>query len=189
MQRSISTEVKDGRSGRRRCAGQRRAASSAIRNAAALVCVAALAACGSGEQAAPPAPAPPVEEAPAPAPAPAPPVDEAPAPAPPREVDFSGGDAARGEAVYLANCASCHGPRGEGDGPVAATLDPRPANHADGTRMNALSDDYLAGVILHGGPSVGKSPMMAPFAGVLDEGQVADVVAYIRTLADPPYRP
>jgi cbb3-type cytochrome oxidase cytochrome c subunit/cytochrome c553 len=33
-----------------------------------------------------------------------------------------------GQRIYLHNCASCHGPRGEGDGPGAAGLHPRPVN-------------------------------------------------------------
>lgn len=36
-------------------------------------------------------------------------------------------DEARGQALYAANCASCHGPRGEGDGPGAGALLPRPS--------------------------------------------------------------
>jgi high-affinity iron transporter len=38
---------------------------------------------------------------------------------------------ARGEAVYRASCASCHGDRGWGDGPVGRTLQPPPASLAD----------------------------------------------------------
>lgn len=34
----------------------------------------------------------------------------------------------RGHEVYVHNCASCHGQGGEGDGPGAAALHPRPAN-------------------------------------------------------------
>ena len=40
-------------------------------------------------------------------------------------------DLARGRAGYDANCASCHGPAGLGDGPGAAGLRPRPANLAE----------------------------------------------------------
>jgi mono/diheme cytochrome c family protein len=46
---------------------------------------------------------------------------------------------AAGRALYEANCAICHGPRGLGDGPAAFTLSPRPVNlqlhvpqHAEG---------------------------------------------------------
>ncbi len=35
---------------------------------------------------------------------------------------------ARGAEVYQANCASCHGALGRGDGPAAAGLDPKPTN-------------------------------------------------------------
>jgi len=38
------------------------------------------------------------------------------------------GDIIRGQRLYSSNCAGCHGIRGEGDGPGAAGLHPRPAN-------------------------------------------------------------
>ena len=34
------------------------------------------------------------------------------------------------QRLYLERCAGCHGPKGEGDGPAAAGLRPRPANLA-----------------------------------------------------------
>ena len=40
------------------------------------------------------------------------------------------GDLERGQQLYLHNCASCHGLRGEADGPGASALRPRPANLA-----------------------------------------------------------
>ncbi|RPH63732.1 MAG: cytochrome c, partial [Myxococcaceae bacterium] len=46
-------------------------------------------------------------------------------------------DLALGAEVYRASCAGCHGDRGRGDGPLAAGLDPAPANLAD---WGALSD-------------------------------------------------
>ena len=44
---------------------------------------------------------------------------------------------ARGAEVYQANCASCHGARGRGDGPGGVGLDPRPA---DLSNAEALAD-------------------------------------------------
>jgi cytochrome c oxidase cbb3-type subunit 2/cytochrome c oxidase cbb3-type subunit I/II len=41
------------------------------------------------------------------------------------------GDAGRGQDLYAARCASCHGVRGAGDGPAASALLPRPANLAE----------------------------------------------------------
>jgi len=96
-------------------------------------------------------------------------------------------DAAKGATLYAANCASCHGPRGDGDGPVAAALVPKPAKHHDGAYMNALSNEHLFKVIKEGGPSVGKSPLMAPWGGMLSDLQIWDVVAFVRSLAEPPY--
>lgn len=39
-------------------------------------------------------------------------------------------DLKRGRQLYARNCASCHGPRGEGNGPGAAGLRPHPTNFA-----------------------------------------------------------
>jgi len=96
-------------------------------------------------------------------------------------------DAARGAQLYAANCASCHGATGAGDGPAAAALQPKPAHHDDGNYMNALSNDHLFQVIQQGGASVGKSPLMAPWGGVLSNDQIWDVIAYVRSLAKPAY--
>ncbi len=98
-------------------------------------------------------------------------------------------DAKVGRADYQVYCASCHGETGEGDGPVAQALSPKPARHNDGTYMNPLTDDYLFKVIKFGGLSVDKSPMMAPLGGSLSDQQIRNVIAFIRTLADPPYQP
>ena len=94
-----------------------------------------------------------------------------------------------GAGDYALFCASCHGAAGQGDGPLASTLDPVPAQHSDGSYMNALSDDYIFRVIAEGGASVGKSPLMAAWAGTLSEERIRSLVAFIRTLADPPYTP
>ena len=40
------------------------------------------------------------------------------------------GDLVRGQQLYLQNCASCHGLRGEADGPGVGALHPQPANLA-----------------------------------------------------------
>jgi mono/diheme cytochrome c family protein len=138
--------------------------------------------CGSGERADPtPREAPPQTQ---PVTSTSPPGRE---PLAPGVGDASAGEAARGEAQYVQLCASCHGPRGDGDGPLATALDPRPAHHSNGNYMNALSDEHLFRVIKEGGVAVGKSPLMAPWDGTLDDSQIWDVVAFLRSIADPPY--
>jgi mono/diheme cytochrome c family protein len=130
-------------------------------------------------------PAPPPKKSPSPAKATAPaPPAAAPAAAPAKPV---AADAAAGRALYQLYCASCHGTGGAGDGPVAAGLDPKPARHDDGTYMNALSNEQLFQVIQDGGASVGKSPLMAPWGATLSDAQIGDVIAFVRSLADPPY--
>ena len=83
-------------------------------------------------------------------------------------------------------CVSCHGVGGKGDGPVAANLPVKPGNHADGTRMNALTDTYLFTIIKQGGQAVQKSQMMPPWGTQLQDQQIWDVIAYVRSLAVPP---
>jgi len=141
------------------------------------------ASCGRSESTGAPAAVPAPTQAPAAPAAPA----AAPAPAAPAHEPGSA-DASRGAPLYAQYCANCHGPQGAGDGPMAQSLDPKPAHHNDGATMNALSNDHLFKVVKEGGAAVGKSPMMAPWGGTLSDAQIWDVVAYVRTLATPPYR-
>ena len=104
---------------------------------------------------------------------------------PARSATPPAGDAEAGLADYQIYCASCHGPSGGGDGPIAPTLPVQPAKHNDGNYMNALDDAYLFKVISEGGPAVGKSVMMAPWGGSLSDEQIRNLIAFIRTLADP----
>lgn len=144
----------------------------------------ALGGCGAGDEEAEPA---------APRKA-TPTAPELPPVAPPAAADAAAvtaedADPARGATQYAMLCASCHGARGDADTPVAQTLDPKPARHSNGEYMNALSDEHLFRVIQQGGPAVGKSPLMAAWGGALSDAQIRDVIAFIRTLADPPYVP
>jgi len=158
---------------------------------ASAVCTAlALWAFGCGEQTETPAPPKAAERALAPSPAAtqAPAAAEKPESAP-AQAATTAPDVTAGKADYQIYCASCHGATGGGDGPVGKTLDPRPAKHNDGNYMNPLTDDYLFKVIKFGGASVGKSPMMAPLGGTLSDQQIRNVIAFVRTLANPPYHP
>ena len=136
--------------------------------------------CGEGgDEASTPAPKP----TPAPAPAPTPEPTPAPTPTPTPEPPSGEPDLAGAKANYGLYCASCHGTDGCGDGPLSASLDPKPALHCDGDYMNALSDEHLFEVVKDGGQAVGKSPLMAPWGGTLTDAQVHDMVAFLRTLA------
>ncbi len=82
------------------------------------------------------------------------------------------GEAAAGEALYRANCASCHGQDGAGAGPIR-TL-PRPRHL--GEVVASTSDAELSYRIAYG---VAGTPM-PPFAGQLTPEERADLVAYLR---------
>jgi cytochrome c553 len=88
-----------------------------------------------------------------------------------------------GEDDYATYCAPCHGAAGDGDGPLAKMLLPRPARHSDAAFMNALSDDYLFRLLEAGGPAFGKSPLMGAWGKILSEQRIRDLVAYMRRLA------
>lgn len=87
-------------------------------------------------------------------------------------------DLARGKAVYERHCRTCHGPNGRGDGPEAASLKIPPTNFQK-FQSFLKSDEELLRTIEHG---VVFSPMHA-WRGRLTDGEMQDVVAYIRLLS------
>jgi mono/diheme cytochrome c family protein len=96
-------------------------------------------------------------------------------------------NAAEGKKLYTTYCATCHGDNGKGDGVAAASLPVKPADHTNGAVMNKLSDQFLADIISKGGSAVNKSGFMPAWGTSLNGNQVADIVAYIRSIASPPY--
>lgn len=86
------------------------------------------------------------------------------------------GDAAAEKEVYTVFCESCHGSKGDGNGPTGQALDPQPPKLKE--LVPLVGNDYLFWRINTGVP--GSS--MVAWAGVLTEQQIWDVIAYIRTL-------
>ena len=97
------------------------------------------------------------------------------------------GDMQVGKELYQQRCAPCHGPDGKANTPTAQALNPKPRDHTNGAYMNALSNEHLQKVIKQGGPAVGKAPIMPPQADLSDQ-QVQDLIAFVRSLAVPPYK-
>lgn len=86
----------------------------------------------------------------------------------------------RGAVLYTAQCASCHGDGGMGDGPAAASLDPAPANIAHTSQM--LGDDYLFWRISEGGAMAPFNSSMVAWKGIMDEDARWDVINYVQAL-------
>jgi mono/diheme cytochrome c family protein len=89
------------------------------------------------------------------------------------------GNAPQGEALYHRYCSGCHGADGRGGGkgfmPHVGAL----------TRkgyIDLIDDSSLALVIAEGGEAMGKSGFMPSWKATLSKDDIADVIAYIRTL-------
>lgn len=78
-----------------------------------------------------------------------------------------------GEAAYKAKCAMCHGVDGTGNTPVGKSMKVRSLKSPEDVKE---SDTELFKQTKDG---VGK---MQGYAGKLTDGQIQDVVAYIRAL-------
>lgn len=91
-------------------------------------------------------------------------------------------DLARGKATYKELCAKCHGSGGKGDGKEAATLETKPKDLTDCARMAKFSDDELFRIAKEGGKAAGLSDDMPAYKDSLEDDEIQDVVAFLRTL-------
>jgi len=87
-----------------------------------------------------------------------------------------------GKQLYEAYCTQCHGVSGHGDGINAAELSVQPRNHTDQDEMGARTDEDLFKAIKEGGQAVNKSVLMPNWDGNLNDGDIGDIVAYLREL-------
>ncbi|ACB36388.1 cytochrome c class I [Leptothrix cholodnii SP-6] len=89
--------------------------------------------------------------------------------------DRLSGQARNGMAFYLANCATCHGAGGDGAGPRAYFINPKPRNFVD-----AASRARLNRVALYGAVSEGRvGTEMPAWNKVITPQQIADVSEYV----------
>jgi len=89
----------------------------------------------------------------------------------------------RGKALYQYYCATCHGETGNTDGFNTYSLKQPPPKFSDAKFMENLSDETIARTIKEGGRSLGLSPQMPRWKGVLSDQNITDLTHFIHTLA------
>src|SRR5215470_1371638 len=93
-------------------------------------------------------------------------------------VTYTAASIVRGRDLYREHCLGCHGAGGRGDGPVAASITPRPADLA-GRRIADHTAGDLFWWVSHGVSSISKHT----FGDRLSLEQRWDIVNFVRTLS------
>lgn len=94
------------------------------------------------------------------------------------------GDEVAGEEVYVERCSPCHGLEGDGDGPVARFLNPRPRDFTAGqfklrttSTGEAPLDTDLIQTVKNGIPGTA----MPTWEGTLSDEEIRNVLSYVKT--------
>lgn len=94
-----------------------------------------------------------------------------------------------GQALDEKYCSRCHNP--ESTPERVSNLDNlavKPHAFTEGDTLNRMSDADLLAIIGHGGPALNKSALMPPYGYTLSKAEMQALIAYIRTVSDPPYQ-
>ncbi len=85
----------------------------------------------------------------------------------------------KGQELYLAHCADCHGIQGKGNGPAAQKLDPPPADLHEALQQRIVSDEYLLWTIKEGGRNLHTDMPSFEETESLDEEKAKAIVRYL----------
>ena len=85
---------------------------------------------------------------------------------------------AQGKDIFTKYCLTCHGSGGKGDGPGAATLQPKPADFTDPEHSSFYSDQGRIFLIKKGM----KGTAMASWENILSEEEILSVYVYVNSL-------
>ncbi len=101
-----------------------------------------------------------------------------------------------GEQVYLKRCAACHGEKGDGNGPAARYLNPRPRDFTLGMfklRSTSSGDPPLDSDLIETVEKGIPGTSMPKWERTLNDKEIENVITYIKTFAplmfDPSYIP
>ncbi|HEX7636078.1 MAG TPA: cytochrome c [Noviherbaspirillum sp.] len=87
----------------------------------------------------------------------------------------------RGSIVFHHYCELCHGVKADGNGRAAKLYNPRPANLV----LSDKNDAYKNLIIRRGGKMLGRSEFMPAWERELTDEQIADVIAFLRSIRAP----
>jgi mono/diheme cytochrome c family protein len=85
------------------------------------------------------------------------------------------GNAERGKRLYMATCATCHGEKGDGKGPRAYFIRPKPRNFLHEPARSTFNRPALYAAVAYGR----QGTEMPAWNKVLTEQQMADVAEYV----------
>jgi mono/diheme cytochrome c family protein len=96
---------------------------------------------------------------------------------------------AQGQRVFYTYCVWCHADSSPAGPSNRSNVTPIPPLANDGATFNTLSDETMRNTITLGGSAMGRSPMMPPWGNTLTQDEVQAVMAFMRAIAQPAYRP
>jgi putative ABC transport system permease protein len=91
------------------------------------------------------------------------------------------GAVAAGKTLYEQHCLECHGEAGAGDGMAGEGMKPPPADLTDALWRYGSTDGEIFTIV-----RTGSRDGMKAFKDKLKDGEIWDVVTYVRTLAKKP---
>jgi mono/diheme cytochrome c family protein len=95
-----------------------------------------------------------------------------------------------GEKINQIHCVRCHNSEST---PERVSnhdnLDAMPHAFTEGAVLSPMSEANLVAIIARGGVALNKSAAMPPYGNTLTKVEIDALVAYLRAVADPPFRP
>ena len=85
------------------------------------------------------------------------------------------GDSAKGRAFFMSNCFTCHGVKGDGEGPRAYFITPPPRNFLLESSRQRLNRPVLFEAVANGRPGTN----MPAWARVLNDQEIANVAEFV----------